>query len=349
MFVTTRADPIALGDVPLSLVATDPAGEVEILRYVWVGTAAVFIWDVLNNAEAEYRLLFKHKVRREVVTYFTSRILCLAYVIGSLIFFTNPVGSCRTLNRALDALYSVALPSTSLLFFFRVRTIYGKARTATGVFGLLWVAELAACIVVPFGTAGINIGPTPYCFIAELAPYIAVAPITRIIFDTAVFVATSYRLIDNNYIDYFWRAKFRVFLTGGSLPSFSRSLLADGQMYYIVTVFSNIAMASLILAPGLSPMYRNLVTLPNLVLTSVMACRVYRHTRLVLTQEPHGISCSNALGNIGDTHSKAQSPDCVCPARQRGDDPCDKAATVMHLERSQKEVTDRYSTNEGLV
>jgi hypothetical protein len=116
-----------------------------------------------------------------------------------------------------------------------------------------------------------------------------------------------------------------------------------------VTVFSNIAMASLILAPGLSPMYRNLVTLPNLVLTSVMACRVYRHTRLVLTQEPHGISCSNALGNIGDTHSKAQSPDCVCPARQRGDDPCDKAATVMHLERSQKEVTDRYSTNEGLV
>jgi hypothetical protein len=82
-------DPIPLSNEPLSLVPPDIAGQIELLRYVWAGTAAVrknssfesylilriqvFIWDILNNLKADYQLLFKYRIRPPVVTYFTSR------------------------------------------------------------------------------------------------------------------------------------------------------------------------------------------------------------------------------------------------------------------------------------
>lgn len=144
-----------------------------------------------------------------------------------------PVGGCRTLETTLDCLYPIVVSSTSLLFFYRVRAIYAGDKIVTVVFGLLWIAELAACISVPIGTRGTNIGSTPYCFIAQLASYTGSASITPTVFDTAVFIAISYRLVGNTYVDYSWRDKLRVFFRGAYLPYFSRSLLVDGQMYYM--------------------------------------------------------------------------------------------------------------------
>ncbi|KAJ6537481.1 hypothetical protein DFH09DRAFT_826307, partial [Mycena vulgaris] len=274
---------------PLSLLPPDIAGQVEALRYVWAGTAAVFIWDVLNNLKADYDLLFNYKIRWPVVAYFMSRIVCLVYVIGFTIFLTYPVGGCRVLDLVLDSLYPIAVPATSFLFFFRVRAIYAGNRTVTIVFSLLWLAELAACITVPFGTGGANIGTTPYCIIAELAPYTGAAAITPTVFDTAVFVAISYRLVGNTHLKYSWREMCRALVSSAALPAFSKALFRDGQVYYIltpskITVLSNIAMSVMVYAPGVSPGSRSLPALSNLMLTSVMACRVYRHTRLGLTQ-----------------------------------------------------------------
>ncbi|KAJ6543373.1 hypothetical protein DFH09DRAFT_1173575 [Mycena vulgaris] len=284
MVIPPATDPIALSSEALSLVPPDIAAQVEVLRYVWAGTAAVFIWDILNNLRADYDLLFKYRIRWPVVAYFTSRIVCFVYVIGFTIFLTHPVGGCRILDLVLDSLYPIAVPSTSLLFFFRVRAIYGRNRIVTGVFAILWLAELAACITVPFGTGGINIGPTRYCIIAELAPYTGSAAITPTVFDTAVFVAISYRLLGNTHVEYSWWEKCRAFFSGAYLPAFSKALFLDGQVYYMITVISNVTMSVMVYAPGVSPGSRSLPALSNLMLTCVMACRVYCHTRLGLSQ-----------------------------------------------------------------
>ncbi|KAJ6537496.1 hypothetical protein DFH09DRAFT_1400206 [Mycena vulgaris] len=284
MVATPYTDPVTLSNAPLSLLPPDLAGQVETLRYVWAGTAAVFIWDVLNNLKADYELLFNYNIRWPVVAYFTSRIVCLVYVIGFTIFLTYPVGGCRFLDLVLDSLYPVAVPATSLLFFFRVRAIYAGNRTVTIVFGLLWLAELAACITVPFGTGGVNIGATPYCIIAELAPYTGAASIMPTVFDTAVFVAISYRFVGNTHLKYSWREMCCALVSGAALPVFSKALFRDGQVYYMITVLSNIALSVMVYAPGVSPGSRSLPVVLNLMLTSVMACRVYRHTRLRLAQ-----------------------------------------------------------------
>ncbi|KAJ7202675.1 hypothetical protein B0H12DRAFT_1035933 [Mycena haematopus] len=277
-------DTVVLDGAPLSLLPVEIARQVRITRYVWVGTAAVFIWDILNNLSEDYMLLSKYRLRWPVVAYFVSRITCAVYVIGFTIFLTYPVGGCGALDLALNILYPFAIPSTSLLFFFRVRAVYGAARRVTIIFGLLWIAELAACVSVPFGTGGINIGPTRYCIVTKLEPFAGSAAITPAVFDTSVFIAISYRLVGNTHVEYSWGQALRALLTGAYLPSFSKSLLIDGQMYYMITVVGNIVTAIMVYFPGIEVGYRSLPVIPTMTLTSVMACRVYRHTRLDLAQ-----------------------------------------------------------------
>ncbi|KAF8180443.1 hypothetical protein K438DRAFT_1841862, partial [Mycena galopus ATCC 62051] len=244
-------------------------------------------------------LLFKYKLRWPVAAYFVSRITSAAYVIGFTIFLTSPVGECRILNLALQILYPVAVPSTSLLFFFRVRAVYGGARMVTVIFGFVWIAELATCIVVPIATGGINIGATRYCIPSELASYIGGAGITPALFDTAVFIAISFKLVQNSQTEYSSASKVRAFLTGAYLPSFSRSLLVDGQVYYMITVVSNITAGVLAALPEVGVTYRSLPGVPNVMLTSVMACRVYRHTRLNLLEQSFLSPSFRLSKNIG--------------------------------------------------
>ncbi|KAF7358206.1 hypothetical protein MVEN_00869100 [Mycena venus] len=241
--------------------------------------------------------------------HWTLRFFCLVFLVGWAIllsawlvtdlYITNlkfhaayPVGGCRTLGEILDCLYPIVLPSTSLLFFHRVCAIYGGARTVTVVFGFLWIAELAACISVPISTKATNIGPTRYCIIAQLAPYAGAASIISTVFDTAVFIAISYKLVGNALVDYSWPNKVRAFFRGAYLPSFSKSLLVDGQMYYMFTVVTNITTSVMIYAP-VSPLYRSIPAVPNLMLNTLMACRVYRHTRLMLVQESRSVAVEN--------------------------------------------------------
>ncbi|KAJ7473547.1 hypothetical protein FB451DRAFT_1249509 [Mycena latifolia] len=288
MVAIMDANPVALINEPLSLVPPDIAGQIEIQRYVWAATTAVFIWDILNNVKADYQLLAKYPVRWPVVAYFISRIVSFVYVLGFTIFLTYPVGGCSIFAHILNSLYPVAVCSTSLLFFFRVRAIYCHTRTVTFVFGALWIIELAACITIPFGTNGTNIGPTRYCTVGELAPFVGGAAIAPPVFDTAVFLAISFRLVGNTDVAVSWSEKCRAIfmISRVYLPSFSKALFEDGQVYYMMTVISNIATSVMVYVPGVSVGSRGLVAVSNVMLTSVMACRVYRNTRLGLSHKP---------------------------------------------------------------
>ncbi|KAF8180737.1 hypothetical protein K438DRAFT_1841722 [Mycena galopus ATCC 62051] len=279
-------DPLVLSEPELSLLPLEIARQLLFSRYVMVGTAAVFIWDILSNLRADYTLLFKRKLAWPVAAYFLSRITSAAAVIACAVFLTYPVEGCRSFHLGFALLYPVAIPSTSLLFFFRVRAIYGGTRAVTIIFGLMWIAVLATSIIIPIATIGVNIGPSRYCILAELAPYAGAVGVTPGLFDTAVFVAISYRLVGNTHVEYnSFKQKARAFVTGAYLPSLSRSLFVDGQVYYMITVISTIASFLLVCLPGVAIAYRSLLAIPNVMLNNVMACHLYRHTRLELAQQ----------------------------------------------------------------
>ncbi|KAF8207401.1 hypothetical protein K438DRAFT_1667965 [Mycena galopus ATCC 62051] len=329
MNVRPDMDPL-LSNATLLLLPAEVAKQIELWRYVGAGTSAVFIWDILSNLKGDYTLLFKYRPRWPVAAYFLSRITSAVYVIGFTIFLTYPLGGCRTFEHGLEILYPIAIPSTSLLFFFRVRAIYGGARIVTIIFGLMWVVVLATCIVVPFATGGVNIGTTRYCMISEDAPYSAIAGIAPAVFDTAVFIAISYRLIGNTHTEYSWTEKARTFLTGAYLPSLSKSLLVDGQVYYMITVVSNTVTSIMNCGPPIGIAYRSLLMLPNVMLTSVMACRVYRHTRLNLTQQSF-LFPTHIAPDIGvELATQSKSLHFVYPTQQIGTKDCEVGEREDH-------------------
>ncbi|KAJ7142691.1 hypothetical protein C8R44DRAFT_658302 [Mycena epipterygia] len=311
---------------PLSLLPPDVAKIFELLRYVGTGSSAVFVWDVLNNFKDDYRLLSKYPVRWPVLAYFTSRILCLVYIVGFTIFLTYPARGCETLALVLDCLYPAAIPATSLLFFFRVRAIYGGKRSVTVFFGILWILEVAACMFVPFGTTGANIGPTPYCVVSRISPIDGASTITPTVFDTAVFVAISYRLIGNSSVKsahHSWMERCRALFSGAYLPSLSRSLFVQGQVYYAITVISNIA-TSVMIYTHVGTGYHALLALPNITLTSVLACRVYRRTRLGLTQEQDNDTMLPSLNARRNNHATLPL-NIISPARRTESDTVERA------------------------
>ncbi|KAJ7248003.1 hypothetical protein C8J57DRAFT_1673321 [Mycena rebaudengoi] len=281
-------DPAVLSDQALSLLPPELATQLLLTRYVWAGTSAVFIWDILSNLKGDYMLLFKLKHRSgwPVAAYFLSRITSAAAVLGCMVFLTYPVGDCRAFHLGIALLFPIAIPLTSLLFFFRVRAVYCCARAVTIVFGLMWLAVLGTSLIIPIATRGVNIGPTPYCSLGDLEPYAETIGLNPGLFDTGVFLAISYRLVGNTHVEYrSWRQNARAFFTGAYLPSFSKSLFMDGQLYYMITVVTNITAFILLCFPVLGPTYRSFLVVPNVMLTNMMACRVYRHTRLDLAQQ----------------------------------------------------------------
>jgi hypothetical protein len=66
----------------------------------------------------------------------------LLELIISLHWIVAPVADCQTLQYIIGSFFALALSSTSLLFFSRVRAVYGNSKIITVFFGLMWVSTV---------------------------------------------------------------------------------------------------------------------------------------------------------------------------------------------------------------
>ncbi|KAJ7133676.1 hypothetical protein C8R43DRAFT_1073089 [Mycena crocata] len=266
--------------MPFDLLSPDIAAQLHLESYVFAGATAVYIWDMLNHLKEDYSVVFKTTFRASTVAYIFSRIASLFYILGFAIFTTYPVGACNRTLIVLNTFYPISVGSTALLFFFRVRAVYGNQRSVVLIFAALWLTVLAGSLTCPIGARAVAIGATRGCIIARIPEYMGSAAITVSVHDTAVFLAISYRLLANSHVEHSCGEKVRALFRGGNLPAFSKALFVDGQKYYMITVISNILTASMVYIPGTSPVYHGILSIPNIALTSIMACRVYRHAKL---------------------------------------------------------------------
>ncbi|KAJ7649166.1 hypothetical protein B0H17DRAFT_1338769 [Mycena rosella] len=101
--------------------------------------------------------------------------------------------------------------SSCLLFFFRVRAVYGASRLVTAAFGLLWLGVLGTALTVPLGGDAIPIGPTDG--------------------DDPRHRRLPGTLVANTYAVHTHTELFKAFFTGAYLSSFSKALLVDDQIY----------------------------------------------------------------------------------------------------------------------
>jgi hypothetical protein len=109
---------------------------------------------------------------------------------------------------------------------------------AVAIFGVLWLGVLGGCLTTIPGIGGTNIGPTSYCMSGPVFRiYVVAAAITPLINDGIVFFAISWRLWRNTWARRTVKNSVRSMVYGDYLPTFSKSLLQDGQIYFL-SVFS---------------------------------------------------------------------------------------------------------------
>lgn len=232
------------------------------------------------NLSNDYRLVTKHRLTFPTFVYFLSRCVhrtkttvhSQSYLIiqGSLLWLTfssalslkvgclcsnlskkadghcfhvlaAPVDHCSALEKTVDVLYPISTASTSLLFFLRIRAIFNRNKYLVAFFFFLWISVLAGGLTIVTAVTATNVGPTSYCLNASLKPYASAAPITSAVHDTLVFFAISWRLLSNSHVDVPFETQLKAFITGEYLPSFSRALLKDGQLYYLYVSFFDVS------------------------------------------------------------------------------------------------------------
>lgn len=138
-----------------------------------------------------------------------------------------------------------------------------------------------------------------YCKLPNYPRYAGTLTAVDTVNDTVIFIAISCRMVCNSTTGDTWRVRFKSFIRGDGLHSVSKALLQSGQAYYLF-VFSSvsyyrrlmilghcsatvgIAIASSVtmLLPSIPAEWGYILTLPNIALSNVMACHVYRAIKL---------------------------------------------------------------------
>ncbi|KAJ6571459.1 hypothetical protein B0H19DRAFT_1255427 [Mycena capillaripes] len=229
---------------PASLLPLDLVHQLQIASYV-------LIWDILHGLAADYRILAKHQLRISFFAYLVSRVSSLVYVLGFTLFATYPIPDCQVARLVFDSFFPVSAGASSLLFFFRVCAVYENRRLIALIFGFLWISVVGTGVLVPIGSEAATLGSA--CIVTKLHPYITASTICLAVNDTGVFFAISYRLLRSSNIEYTPGQRIQVLFSGATLHAFSKALFLDGQKYYMITIFANLAMILIVFSPGIPP------------------------------------------------------------------------------------------------
>ncbi|KJA22358.1 hypothetical protein HYPSUDRAFT_41000 [Hypholoma sublateritium FD-334 SS-4] len=299
----STAAPLLNPLTPLAFLPPEIAYQSSITNYFTVGALAVLIWDILDNAAWDYRLHFQGKIRFNipVVAYIVSRIGTLGILLGSAIFASAPIGNCVLLNKIFHAWCPVSISCNAFLFFLRLRAIYNRNRIVVAFFFVFWVGLSVAGVFVPLGISGGSLGPTRYCRFTSSTATASFGLIVPLVYDTPVFAAISWRLSRIASVEMGYKDSMRILFSGRGLPRFTRSLLVDGQLYYLITLITGLATFILVYTPSVPQVLRPVGINPYLAVVNIMACRVFRRTRAGLIRETE-ISTSVMAEEITQAH-----------------------------------------------
>jgi len=218
-----------------------------------------------------------------------------------------PVGNCSEIYAAAMWSYAIAIPSTTLLFFFRVRAVYLDNKYVIGTFAVMWLGVLATSITATQQGGATRIGPTNYCiFVIDVrSPFILASVVIPFINDTLGFCAVTWRLTMNSQINPTFKSSFKSMAFGHYLPIFSRALLQDGQIYFLwvpqnhtntyeskfpkllrSTVGIYVLTIITAYSKSIPPAYSTMFGVSIVAVMNALACRMYRNTKLGLYRLP---------------------------------------------------------------
>ncbi|KAF5329597.1 hypothetical protein D9619_009380 [Psilocybe cf. subviscida] len=284
-FINTTNIPTILPNpfTPMAFLPPDVARQVTVLAYVLVGITSVLIWDVLCHLKDDYLLLTQHRINLPVVVYFVARLFSLLYLIGYTVANTAPIGNCSVVIQVIQALFTISIPASEMLFFLHVRAVYIHNRPAVWFFTFLWLCTIASSLIPVFTTTYMAIGSTKYCICYGALPlYSTATAVVPLVNDSVLFGALALRMLRSSYQERTLKGDIRAMVFGDHIPLVSRALLQNGQAYFLSTVFLNLGTVILYYNDALPPGYRVILDLafPTMLFMNIMASRIYHNTKL---------------------------------------------------------------------
>ncbi|KZP07903.1 hypothetical protein FIBSPDRAFT_1052717 [Athelia psychrophila] len=277
----------------------------SIITYGFIFNPVMYGYDWLLSISEEVEIVSQSSLTWSIAIYFLSRTSHLVYLLLSIAFYKANWVNCTAFFAWLIITSSVAIASTSFLFFIRVRAVYLQSRTITILFGALWVVTTSVCI--GFGALAVygveRVPHTPHCN-NTIGKYNFIPVTMTFVHDTMVFLAISYRLATGAVTAGGWRSRVLSIVTGKGLFSLSRSLMKSGQLYYLATtVFFFVNLATMTSPSNYNWLHYNRIRL-CLGFTNMMACFVFRGVALgqiEKTPTQHGLTSTaiNAAFQMG--------------------------------------------------
>ncbi|KAF9546450.1 hypothetical protein CPC08DRAFT_716037 [Agrocybe pediades] len=302
------AHPIVNPNVYLNYLPPKVADQFEIARDLYLATLGACIWDMLVSLPEDI-MLVRSGFRATLVAYFLSRLSALSFVFLSVVVKTRRISDCDALEYGVTVSWVLATAASSFLFFRRVRAIYNDNKYVRHFFFALLLANIGVSILTIPGSHMKPLADTGYCVNAGVQQYVAAAPFSRLVYDSCVFIAISYRFATISGENMTWR----ILLSRRASSRIVRVILQGGQQYYLMSVCSNILVSSLIVTPSVPPIYQAILVAPDLALTSSMACRVFRNLKITADTVDTAISkvlfekTNPALGGQSTQMSKSSS------------------------------------------
>lgn len=219
------------------------------------------------------------------------------------LFIERPPGypekHCKSQELGVAFLWIISSASSAFLFLRRAHAIFHQRRFCRYFYSCLYVVNVGISSVVPFGNKAVPLGQTGWCANSKVAPYVSAAIFSRLLFDSCIFLGISYEVATAQRLSGVG-VTWRTIVTGKSSSRLIRSLLRGGQQYYLyalnihilipyiflipeklfrISVCSNLVISLLVIIPGVPAIYQGMINVPDIALSSSMACRVFRNLK----------------------------------------------------------------------
>ncbi|KAG2009720.1 hypothetical protein CC2G_012620 [Coprinopsis cinerea AmutBmut pab1-1] len=277
--------------VPYPLLPPDEAYALLSRNLVVVATVAIWIWDFLLSLPGDYQLHKSHAITPPCMVYLVSRIplpsriATLGLCIYSVVYAVHPIGNCEDNDLAMGAITVPAYASCTLLVLLRVRATFHGSPHFIYTYSIFWLAHLAFTTAAYFALRHpvSSISGTGFCSPSRVN-YLYTASATFLcLYHTAMVVGVSLRMASmadkTGATEERRAARLRNAILGSHLPSFSRGMLRNTQIYCMATLVFGILCVVWSHVHQHSPYYGSLFTLPSVAIMNIMACRVYRNTK----------------------------------------------------------------------
>lgn len=141
----------------------------------------------------------------------------------------TPYVGCDSSAHVIAWFGTLATPLNTSLFLVRADAVFKQNKKWRLVLTVLWLSTFST-LTTPFSFFAASFQIGGYCPVAKVERMGAAGPIAVAIFDTAVFVSMTYKILSMSKLDNHdsW---IRLFLRGTG--QVSRTLLMTGQLYYL--------------------------------------------------------------------------------------------------------------------